>query len=454
MADYRKIIKYKVNAICTQPLHIGNALGNKEEVLIHPVDDTPFIQASSLAGIFRAYHKTAYSEERSDKLFGTRKHEENENSYEAGSLLKFSDGLFLNNKDHKVLLELRPRVAINRETGTVEASKNKGTVIQSGHKFNMEYIGAGAEISFEVYLYDEEFKADVEDIFAAIHSENIQIGGQKSNGCGYIRLEGLMRRCFDMVKAEDRKLWAMEDCLEEKQYEDILSALNISSKVQKKYEVIVEGKTENELLIKSIAVSDYGKETPDAMNIRNAKKEYIVPGSSLKGAVRSQMEKIAGYLGQSKVISDSFGVRGNGEESGSIGNLSFYDTIVGEKEDNDKAEISYRIHIDKFTGGVFQQGLFSEKNISGNLRFKITIADRNQPDKTCGLLLMALRDLGIGTLNIGSGYSTGKGIIKVSKILVNDPKSGEMAVIDFEKNRIENETMISRCILSIQEKEA
>ena len=454
MLDYRKIIKYKVKAICTEPLHIGNALGNKEEVLIHPIDDIPFIQAASIAGVFRAYHKKAYSKERTDKLFGARKHAEDENSYEYDSRLKISDGMFLGNKDRKVLLELRPRVAINRETGTVEASKNIGTAIQSGHKFNMEYIGAGAKFSFEVYLYDEDFKEDVEDIFAAMHNENLQIGGQKSNGCGYIRLQSLKYRSFDMTKLEDRKLWAMEEALEDKQYEDILDELSSNSELQKKYEVIVEGRTENELLVKSIAVSDYGKEAPDAMNIRNAAKEYIVPGSSLKGALRSQMEKIAGYLGQNQVILDSFGEKGNSEKSGTIGNLSFYDTIVGEKEDNDTAEISYRIHIDKFTGGVFQKELLAEKNISGNLRFKITIADRNNPDKTCGLLLMALRDLGIGTMNIGSGYSTGKGIIKVSQILLNDRRSGERAVIDFQKNRIENETMISRCILSIQEKEA
>lgn len=50
---YQKIIKYLVTAVCAQPLHIGSASGEKEEVLVHPTDDRPFIQASSLAGVLR-----------------------------------------------------------------------------------------------------------------------------------------------------------------------------------------------------------------------------------------------------------------------------------------------------------------------------------------------------------------------------------------------------------------
>ena len=33
---YQKIMKYLVRMVCTQPLHIGSASGDKEEVLVHP----------------------------------------------------------------------------------------------------------------------------------------------------------------------------------------------------------------------------------------------------------------------------------------------------------------------------------------------------------------------------------------------------------------------------------
>ena len=62
----------------------------------------------------------------------------------------------------------------------------------------------------------------------------------------------------------------------------------------------------------------------------------------------------------------------------------------------------------------------------------IKILDRNEPQKTLGLLLFALRDLAIGTMSLGSGYSIGKGIIDISKIIVNAVKVEQSATIVYE----------------------
>ena len=50
---YDTVVKYVVTAECTQPLRIGSVSGDTEEVLVHPTDDRPFIQASGISGIFR-----------------------------------------------------------------------------------------------------------------------------------------------------------------------------------------------------------------------------------------------------------------------------------------------------------------------------------------------------------------------------------------------------------------
>lgn len=67
---YQKIMKYLVRMVCTQPLHIGSASGDKEEVLVHPTDSVPFIQASSLAGVLRQYYAQQHDEKQAEKLFG------------------------------------------------------------------------------------------------------------------------------------------------------------------------------------------------------------------------------------------------------------------------------------------------------------------------------------------------------------------------------------------------
>ena len=154
--QYSKVIKYLVKATCIEPLHIGSATGEKETVLIHPVDNVPFIQASSLAGVFRAYYEKKNENDLTqvEELFGSSKFAENENSSEYGSKVCFSDGKFVGN----VALELRPRVKINAVSGTCDSSVISGTEQSTGHKFLMEYIGAGAKIEFVVYLYDMEKK--------------------------------------------------------------------------------------------------------------------------------------------------------------------------------------------------------------------------------------------------------------------------------------------------------
>lgn len=454
MADvkYRKIVKYLVSAACTQPLHIGSASGNKEEVLVHPVDGVPFIQASSIAGVMRQYYEKSHSGQQTERLFGSRHFEDGENSSEKGSRARFSDGLF---HGENPVLELRPRVKIDPATGTCSADVITGTNRQAGHKFNMEYIGAGAEFAFSIYLYDDGMRDDMEETLAAIHSGGVQFGGQKSNGCGLMELKSLKRKIFDMSEESDRRKWRDEETLPEGEYEDLLSGIKAGADSMAAYRITVMGRTEGELLVKSIAVEGYGKDAPDSVNIRNAAKDYIVPGSSLKGAVRGRMEKIAAYIGAGKVIEDTFGRRGDRHDDGRAGNIVFYDTVVGTREENDRAEIKNRIHIDKFTGGVMHGGLFNEKNVSGEVSMQIVINDRNNPDSTCGLLLMALRDMAIGIVNVGGGYSVGKGIIHVEKIVVNSCKGESLqSEVNFREGHIKDDGgIISKCMAAAHAKE-
>lgn len=448
---YQKIIKYLVKAVCAQPLHIGSAFGDKEEVLVHPTDDRPFIQASGISGVLRQYYEKLHGEKQTERLFGTKRFGEDTNSFDGASKVRFSDGIF---SEKDLSLELRPRVKINPETGTCDNSIIKGTNMQAGHKFNMEYIGAGAEFQFSVYLYEETLQEELEEVLTAVHQEGMQFGGQKSNGCGFINLKSLKRKTFDMTKQEDRKKWVDEEMLADHEYKDILSDMKTPAKMAMAYEVTVEGNTEGELLVKTIAVQSYGKDAPDSMNIRNAAKDYIVPGSSLKGALRSQMERIASYIGNDSIIDETFGKSGSSQSTGRAGNIVFYDTIVGNREDNDCARIKNRIHIDKFTGGVMHGALFNEKNVSGTINFRIVIYDRNAPDSTCGLLLMALRDMALGVMSVGGGFNVGKGIIDVKKIVVHDCINRNEAVLEFKPGRITDECgIVTKCMKAVQSKE-
>ena len=455
--NYAVITKYVVTAECTTPLHIGNAVGSKDEVLIHPVDNKPFIQASSIAGAFRAYYEK-HCENGETQLFGGIKYTDGGESDSYERRIRFEDGIFLTQTE-KVHLELRPRVSINPQTGSCANSTVKGTTVNAGHKFNTEYVGAGSWIQFSLYVYDESENEEVENIIKAFGAGEILLGGQKSNGCGGCCLKKVLRKKFHMKESSDRKLWTLEDTLEEKQYENITEQLSGAEAESYAYEITMDAETEGKLLVKAIAVTEYRKDeqgkddTPDVMNIKNAKNEYIVPGSSIKGAVRSRMEQIAEYLNQKDVIKDTFGYTGSKGNMGKCGNIIFYDTVIGDRKQNYDRQSDYRIHIDKFTGGVMHGGLFSEKNTAGKLQLKIRIKDENHPEKTCGLLILALRDLAAGMYNLGSGYNVGKGFLKPGQITVKEMKTHKQAVIKYMQKPVceDKDHVIAACLKSLKE---
>ena len=190
------------------------------------------------------------------------------------------------------------------------------------------------------------------------------------------------------------------------------------------------------MLIKGIAVSGFGEDAADEENIRNTQGEYIIPGSSLKGVLRNRITYIARKLKGKFLLDNIFGSVGKGKDKGNCGHIIVKDTVVGNKENNENVPLQHRIHVDKFTGGVMTGGLFSEKNIVGDLKLEIMVSENPYTDEAAGLLLLALRDLSAGLFNIGSGYNIGKGYIDVETIKII--KGVKEAVIRIHENQIDD----------------
>lgn len=485
--NYDYILKYRIQAKLTQPLHVGSGAGSSEEVLIHPVTGNPFVQAAGIAGPFRAYYATGRTAKQVGDVFGisgeelpkvpekkkgscgqsanpeivadvTEVAQKTTNvkfvrADDVESRICFTDGIFITEPK----MELRPHVKIDPVSGTV-ASEGSG-----GQKFNTEYIGAGATVEYFIYLYGMEAQAQadetmVTDMLNAINAKDVQFGGMKSAGCGFMEIEKAAVYRFNMKKDVDRNNWKREDQLLIDEY-DPLTLDDSGKNSTAAYTITVSGRTEGSMLIKSIAVPEVGEDAPDSMNIRNAALEYIVPGSSLKGAIKNRIEIILAYLKQKGAVSDSeklvidaFGgkeaARSKEERyTGRSGNLRFSDTKIGQKEDNDMAPLQHRIHIDKFTGGVMHGGKFSQKNIAGDFVMEIKIIDKNNPDVTCALLVLALRDLMIGAFNLGSGYNIGHGFVDIDKVEI---KAGNGESAEITKNGVtDGNNIIADCLKAL-----
>ena len=426
---FDRIIKYQMTAVCREPLHVGGNGGRDGGILVHPVKNVPFIQATGIAGAMRDY--LAGKDENGDRglqaqLFGASAGAvDGVDAIDCCSKVRVSDAFFTGNV---VNVELRPRVKIDRETGTCQSEQTKGSKKQSGQKFETESVSAGSEFTFQLYEREHELEPVLEQILGALHTGVIQLGGQKSNGCGCIYFSQVLKSDYDMTKVDDRKAWAAET----KPGEAILEKLEAQlADVDKQLHFELTGEVDSAILVKSITVRDYGEEAPDTEQMRTADGKLVIPATSIKGVVRGQMEKIAKFKGLSEMdIEQIFGKNSEKGKTGFLGQIHFFDAIL----EGGERPAQKRIHIDKFTGGVMYGELFAETPAYGKLKIRVDLEKEDK--KAAGLVLMALRDIGIGILPLGSGSNVGRGYISGSELLIKEG-TDVVAKIDLKKKQVE-----------------
>lgn len=439
---YDRVIKYKLSAKLMSPMHIGGSFGDNEEVLTDPDTGIPFVQASTLAGLLRDISDRLNGVTFTDQLFGKSKEGKGAEESDTASRIKVSDGIM---DEKTVRLETRPNVSVDRDTGTVKSENNMG------HKFDITYVSPDAEFIFYLYLFEDSLNKDgyeekVRILLGGLRNGN-SIGSKKSSGAGRFVLNRIETASFDLTTDEGRSRWISEEDEKKTIYKDITVDC-VTDKSDVKYDITVLARTEGPIQIKGVAMSVFGKDAPDSENIKNWMGECIIPGTSVRGAIRSQMEKIAAYIGKDEVISKSFGYVAKEQANSSSGNLIFNDCVIGSKDDYKSNPVRNRIHIDKFTGGVMSQAFFKEKNANGDLSLKIQILNRNDPDRTLGLLLFALRDLAIKSFSLGNGYATGKGFVDVTKIEIENKEDNHVSAIAFDDEKSLNENAIVMRALS------
>jgi CRISPR/Cas system CSM-associated protein Csm3 (group 7 of RAMP superfamily) len=179
-------------------------------------------------------------------------------------------------------------------------------------------------------------------------------------------------------------------------------------------------------LLSSFIVRSYtgDPEAPDSVNIRSG-GHYILPGSSLKGAVRARAERILNTLHKSpdkspEILEKLFGIVK--EEKIIKGKVRIQETdiekveIDGSVTNSYKAELQTRIKINRFTGGTIEGALFDSmplfRDKDSKKSFKIKLEVNKCKKHEAGLLLLILKDLWTGDLAVGGGKSIGRGVLQ------------------------------------------
>lgn len=403
-ATYTKALRYQIEVTCLSPLRSGGTDRNLEQIL-RGWDGTPFLQGTSLAGALKAWLP--------DKaLLG-------DTDGTASSLI-VSDVLFPMAEEPVV----RPRLCMDGETGT---GKDSG-------KFDIAALPAGTTGHFQlVWTGHEDPKPvanQIEQYLSAMNSGLIRLGAQKSNGFGRVALR-VRKRTYDLMDGNDLTAWLKGD--------DIPDAQEVTlTPIQEKGIVFhVEGYFP-QILVKS-STSEESEEVSTEGNQEITRPKFvqmkendqmIVPGSSLKGAIRAQLKRIVQYIPNVSIGDiERFMGRGNSrQDNGIAGKLWFSDGIL----DNPMSVTHARIRIDRFTGSVLGNGLFSQQVVGGQLKFTIHIPEGQE--LASGLILYALRDLGLGLYNLGSSGAIGFGHADCLQVKIQS--GGDCAVMDCDPDRV------------------
>lgn len=380
---FNQAIRYFVEVSCQSPLRTGGSERDTEKIL-RDAQQRPMLQGTSLAGAMRSWREDA-------ALFGTQE--------ERGSLI-ISNLVF---DDQEPVT--RPRLAINAFTGTAK----------SGHKFDVTALPTGTKGEFQIIWRGtgdiEKAARKIEAYLSALHGGIISLGTMKANGFGRVSLK-VRRRTYNMEDPKDLAAWLLDDAvtdLESVSLEPMLDQETVFRVTAVVHGVLVKSasSTQNAGYRKNRSASS---RTENIREKNGSQDAALIPSSSLKGTIRSQIRRISPHFGRDPGTNSA--LFGYEDKGGIAGVVKFSDGVLRNVRSVDVP----RIRISRLTSGTMGRGLFTEVPLDAELTFDIRLPAQREAGSA--LVLYALRDLGLGIYELGSGTAVGRGRIKELKVQI------------------------------------
>lgn len=385
------VLKGKIKLL--SPALIGSGRDERTDMdLIRDTDGRPFIPATSFTGVLRHSLKISEDKEKLKRFWGSE-----------GAGEDYCQSAFYCNdltiSDNNFQISLRDGVAIDSKTGRAKDMA----------KFSFEVIER--DTLFDLYIeidliegHEEYFKRLLATIIENLQKERIRIGAKTTNGLGRLRLEDYQVFEFNFKEKDHLLKWLKGELPEP-------SELKVQplSGGDNDFELCAYFTLKNSLLVRSYTGEP---ELPDAVHIKSANSP-VLPGSSIKGAVRARAERIINTLGKSgQIIKELFGYVDEIRKDARKGKITIEEALLPDYP----SEVQTRIKIDRFTGGVMEGALletmplFSDRK--GDKKLKLTITITDCKDYEAGLMLLILKDLWTADLPVGGEKAIGRGVLE------------------------------------------
>ncbi|NEO27100.1 MAG: hypothetical protein F6K03_09445 [Kamptonema sp. SIO4C4] len=462
----RKIhTRWKINGTLTAetPLHVGGMGGDADTDLALAVNGRGnyYIPGTSLAGALRGWMGRSHNESQINQLWGFQ--DQNSNGH-ASFIIVDDAEINCNN----MTLEIREGVGIDRHTGAAaDKAKYSRAILPKGVSFPLT-------ITLDCQTNQEP--NELWQLLRALEEGDVRIGAAKTRGLGKIKLSNIKIKKHDWSQANGLFDSLLNQNLHQKwsEIKQNLKPYNAPEKLTLK----ITWTPKDPVMVKTEGDGIAVDILPLVSQV-TGKVHFVIPGSSIKGVLRSHAERIVrtvcnkstsdNFLKQVKLnlVNEVFGAaeeENSKKSKGKMGALSIddcYATIPMEvskwsdvenaaKSNNEeftdfqntlknaleipnhenpfrKLQPAMHVAVDRWTGGAAEGMLYSVLEPIGvewgqigiNLdleRLKKYGEGNVQP--AIALLLLVLRDFANRKIPIGYGTNRGMGTVEVTDLKI------------------------------------
>lgn len=428
--------------INTAPVVIGSGEGDAADVEIvrWPDKDVPFIPASSLAGCLKRFHQKHFDASQHNNHWFWPEGDRDAKRRKPGEEIPLQSHIRFNDLVPEIFpkekLVVRDGVMINHEKGAAEDRK----------KYDYQLMEPGVEFPFfaEITIRHgmdiNAVKQLAADIQTALCSDELRIGAFTNSGFGRMECKGFKVWHFEFDRDADawleyvktKQIKLPEQNLSGLQRSISSSGFSIEAIFQLKSSLIIGAYSEGE------------EEGSDKSQLKSG-EDFVLPGKSIRGALRHRALKILKTKGDAEQAEDQiqslFGIVIEDEDKKEQKKGRLRIEEVRLKKDEVQSLIQNRVRIDRFTGGTVDGGLFNSQPIwtTGREHLKVCLTvhqEATTQDKE--LLLFLLKDLWLEDLPIGGEKSIGRGVLCGMEARILD---GGTEIARFSRNA-EDDTLI------------
>jgi CRISPR/Cas system CSM-associated protein Csm3 (group 7 of RAMP superfamily) len=394
-------IFYRFEMITATPLSIGASSATVTDHDVLQNSQGPLIPATSLAGALEAYAKANHLD-----LF---------TSQAVMSKFIISDGHFVNAQPR---LGIRDGIALDENKQTKDTAKYNYQVIDKDEAWTFtmevtvrEHFLAEKKMTLEGVL--NEYNREAGALLSAIQSFDIRFGYKKNRGFGCMKILNAQYRTF--FGASLKELIGFDG-------KQGMISLPLPETHSPFLTICCPLKLDSGLIIRGYSSKP---NEPDIVQISAGKdQKACIPGSSLSGMLRHQMEKIEKELNPNLdfPLMDMFGTSPDCKTDPHMSRIIVDESYLEKDPSKGGYCQNTRSSVDRFSGAGLNRALYTEKAWyygTTKLVLHIDSDETKVPKELIGLLLLAILDFSKGYCAIGGETSIGNGILLGDDIEIN-----------------------------------